>query len=127
MGLTCIYALSYARFMSLKVMQARALQAAQLFKERGVKQSDIALALGVSQSQVSRVLAGHVSRHTKLFEEICRYADSFGGGVSLELVRQNDELLRALAETWDGSVAHSRALAAVIRSLGVLNAGNSIR
>jgi len=113
--------------MSLEIMQARALQAAQLFKERGVRQSDIASALGTSQSQVSRVLAGRVCRHTKLFEEICRYADSFDGGVSVDLVRQNDELMCALAETWDGTVAHSRALAAVIRSLGVLNASKPIR
>lgn len=113
--------------MSLESMQARALRAAQLFKARGITQFEVASAVSASQSQVSRVLAGHVIRNTNLFEEVCRYADSLEFGVSIELVRKNNELLSALAETWDGSVAHSRALAAVIRSLAVLGATKTIR
>lgn len=88
---------------------------------------DVAFALGASQSQVSRVLAGNIVRRTKLFEEICNYANSIEVGVSIDSVRSNHELLSALAETWDGSAAHSRALAAVIRSLAVLGSSKTAR
>lgn len=33
---------------------------------------------------------------------------------------QNDELLDAVRQAWDGSAEHARALSAVIRSLAVL-------
>ncbi|MFG6487968.1 helix-turn-helix domain-containing protein [Roseateles sp. BYS78W] len=113
--------------MSSESLQARVLRAAQLFKDLGLTQSDIAGAVDASQSQVSRVLAGQIVRRTKLIDEICNYADSIELGVSVEAVRNNEELLSALAQTWDGSAAHSRALAAVIRSLSVLGSSKSPR
>lgn len=112
--------------MQFEILQARALHASRLFKELGLTQSDVASAIGASQSQVSRVLAGNIVRRTKLFNEICKYADSVEVGVSIDAVRCNDELLSALADTWDGSAAHSRALAAVIRSLAVLGTSKPI-
>lgn len=113
--------------MSTESLQARALHAAQLFKELGLTQTDIAKAINASQSQVSRVLGGRFARRTRLFDEICRYADSIELGVSVEAVRSNEELLSAVAQTWDGSAAHSRALAAVIRSLAVLGTSKPTR
>ena len=53
-------------------------------------------------SQISRILAGSVLRSSRLFEEGCLYAERLGGGVSIDLVRANEELVSALAETWDG-------------------------
>ena len=41
------------------------------------------------------------------------------GGVSREAVAGNDELMDALKDVWDGTPAHARALATVIRSLGL--------
>ena len=38
----------------------------------------------------------------------------------MDAVRSNDDLIEALRVTWDGSSAHARALASVIRSLAVL-------
>lgn len=38
-----------------------------------------------------------------------------------ERVVANDELMDALAEIWDGTPNHARALAAVIRSLTLLS------
>ncbi|UDF35534.1 UNVERIFIED_ORG: helix-turn-helix domain-containing protein [Shinella sp. XGS7] len=113
--------------MPFESLQSRALHAAQLFKSLGLTQSDVASAIGASQSQVSRILSGNIVRRTKLFEEICSYADSIEPGVSIDTVRSNNELLSALAETWDGSAAHSRALAAVIRSLAVLGSSKPVR
>jgi hypothetical protein len=67
------------------------------------------------------VLQGNLSRAIKLSEEICLYAERLeDGGVTLETVRSNDDLIEALRVTWDGSSAHARALASVIRSLAVL-------
>jgi len=55
-----------------------------------------------------------------MFEEICLFAERLEGGVSRELVIANDELLSALADTWDGTAEHSKSLATVIRSLAAL-------
>jgi transcriptional regulator with XRE-family HTH domain len=89
-------------------------------RDLGLTQEDIALALGISQSQVSRVLSGRSGKRSKLLDRICKYAFRANKGVSLQLVRETPELIEALASTWDGTPAHSAALAAVIRSLSVL-------
>lgn len=36
-------------------------------------------------------------------------------------VRSNEDLLDALADVWDGTPAHARSLATVIRSLALLS------
>lgn len=99
---------------------ARLERARTVCKETGITQAKIAEDLGASQSQISRILAGEISRNSRLAEEVCLYVECISGGVSAEAVRKNDELIDALALTWDGSAAHSKALAAVIRSLAAL-------
>lgn len=89
-------------------------------KARKITQSEIAKAIGASQSQVSRVLSGASGQRTKLLDKICKYVDRASPVVSLESVRRNEELMAALAATWDGTPKHSAALATVIRSLRVL-------
>lgn len=101
-------------------IQARALRAANFCRDRKITQAQIASALGASQPQVSRILQGKGLRHSRLHEEVCLYIERLAGGVTPEAVRENDELIDALADTWDGSAAHARALATVIRSLAVL-------
>lgn len=101
-------------------LRARALRAAQTCRELGIRQADIADALGASQSQVSRILQGHGLKASRLFEEVCLYVERLSGGVTPEAVRTNDELVNALAATWDGSALHAKALSTVIRSLGAL-------
>ena len=101
--------------------RARILRAAEIFRRHGVTQDEVGAVVGASQPHVSRVLQGNLSRATKLSEEICLYAERLeDGGVTLEAVRSNDDLIEALRVTWDGSSAHARALASVIRSLAVL-------
>lgn len=90
------------------------------FASTGMTQKQIAIAVGASQSQVSRILSGHIIRRTRLLETLCIYASSklhFGKRPD---VRRNTELMSALAEVWDGSDEHARALARVIRSLAEL-------
>lgn len=89
-------------------------------KVQKIAQRKIANAVGVTQSQVSRVLSGQSSRHSRLSHEICKYVYGVVQGLSIENVRRNEELMAALAATWDGSPKHAAALAAVIRSLRVL-------
>jgi transcriptional regulator with XRE-family HTH domain len=100
--------------------KSRALRAAKTCQALGITQSEIADAVGASQSQVSRILNAEGRRASRLFEEVCLYVERAGIGVTADAVRGNEELINALASTWDGSDAHARALSAVIRSLAIL-------
>lgn len=102
------------------VTKARVLRAAAIFRERGISQSEVAEIVGASQPQISRILKGEGIRATKLAEEVCLHAEKLEGGVTAEAVCSNQELISALAETWDGSAGHAKALAVVIRSLRML-------
>lgn len=88
--------------------------------ELGLSQSSLARALGVSQSQVSRIFSGQTSPSSKLAFDLCNYVFQSANGVSRESVANNNELMDALAVTWDGSPSHASALAAIIRSVGLL-------
>lgn len=101
-------------------LQARATRARQIFQELGISQTEIAEAVSASQAQVSRILGGHNLRPSRLFEEVCLYAERKTQGVTHEAVCQNTELIEALRQTWDGTAAHAKALAVVIRSLSAL-------
>lgn len=89
-------------------------------KALGITQEDISVATGISQSQVSRVLSGSGKRQSKAFIEICNYVSSKKTGISPELVKQNDELINAIAQVWDGSARQAKALANIIQSLGAI-------
>lgn len=95
-------------------------QAAERARRLNLRQTDIANALGVSQSQVSRVLSGSTSARSRLAKDVCSYVLSAASRDVRSAVRGNDDLLDALAEVWDGTPAHARALATVIRSLALL-------
>lgn len=108
---------------------SRALRAAELVQLHGLTQSQIAAAVGASQPQVSRILKGHGLKRSRVFEDVCLYAERYSHGVTAQAVCENEELISALMETWDGSANHARALAAVIRSLsalGVRHAGQDV-
>lgn len=94
---------------------------AQRARRAGLTQSAIAKAVSASQSQVSRVLAGKSVRQSRLYDEICIYVYNSLRGISPEAVRENEELIAAIASVWDGTGHHATALATVIRSLGELN------
>lgn len=99
---------------------ARALRAGKVCSERGITQARIAEAIGASQSQVSRILAGRGVRQSRLLEEVCLYVERLSGGVTADAVRENAELVEAIKAAWDGSASHAKALSTVIRSLAVL-------
>ena len=105
----------------MQVLVAEALRAQRLAQRHGLSQTAIAAGAGVSQSQVSRILAGKAfRRRSKAFDRVCSYVSLYAGTVSREDVLACPELLDAITEVWDGSQAHAVAMAAVIRSLGAL-------
>ena len=87
----------------------------------GLTQSIIAEHLDASQSQVSRILSGTSKRRSKLFDAVYNYVFSAGKHPPPESSPLSKELNDALAAVWDGTPEHGRALALVIRSLGVLH------
>ncbi|WP_418939815.1 helix-turn-helix domain-containing protein [Paraburkholderia bryophila] len=98
-----------------------ALSLAARFKSAGVTQNDIASAVGVSQSHISRILSGHIVKNTKLLGRLCIYAShrlNFGQRSDVRRIR---DLMTALAGVWDGSDEHAHALAQIIRSLAEFN------
>ena len=107
-------------------LKARTERARCICKVRGLTQAQIAADLGASQSQVSRILQGQGLRGSRLAEEVCLYVEKHEGGVTPDSVKGNDDLVNALAVTWNGSATHARALAAVIRSLSALAPIHSI-
>ena len=104
-------------------VKVRAANVRRICRAHGISQADIAAHVMASQSQVSRILKGEGIRRSRLFEEVCLFVERFDGGVSVDAVCSNRELVEALQATWDGSASHAKALAAVIRSLAILKPG----
>lgn len=96
------------------------LQAASRARDAGLNQQDIALALGINQSQVSRIFRGDIRRHTDTLMRVCKYVESRSLHVSPDEVRNNDLLIEAIADVWDGTEADARILADFIRGLRAL-------
>lgn len=119
-GLACIYAYMYFTRMPNKVASLPLAVIRHRIKAHAITQELLAKKVGASQSQVSRVLAGHSKVRSRLLEKICVYVENIDHGVTPERVRGNADLVTALAEVWDGSHDHAQALCAVIRSLGLL-------
>lgn len=103
-------------------LKSRLIRAAEVCRRHGITQGQIAEALGASQSQVSRILAGKPHRYSRLTEEVCLYVERFDRGVTRDAVRSNEELISAVQSAWNGSASHARALSTVIRSLSALGA-----
>ena len=114
--------MDYLHMHTGKISATDLLVAQKRIKARRITQAAIALALGVSQGQVSRALAGRSPIRSRIARQICNYVLTQTRGVTTRSVKENEELIAALAETWDGSDSHAAALAAVIRALGSLSA-----
>jgi transcriptional regulator with XRE-family HTH domain len=86
-------------------------------RDLGLTQMQISLESGISQGQISRLLSGANSGSSKMYRRLCKYVIKKRGGISEERVRANEELMQALAATWDGTREHAAALSKVILSL----------
>lgn len=99
-------------------LRAEAHRTALRAKNLGLSQESIASAVGASQSQVSRVLAGTAKRRSKLFDRVCKYVNIAVPPVASPSKAGEAILQEAVGEVWDGSELHAEAMATVIRSLG---------
>ena len=92
----------------------------------GVSQQELAIATGVHQSQISRMLSGKVKRVSKNLAKVSEYLDNFHGCYA-----NKSEIPRVLKDAiqffWDGTPGHADALARVIISLKDLSCMNSQR
>jgi len=85
-----------------------------------LRQEDIAKAIGVSQGQISRILAGRTSASSNAYRRTAEYVFMRSRAPSLADVRRNEELIGALAAVWDGSAYQARVLSQIIRSFAPL-------
>lgn len=85
----------------------------------GITQSQLSRATGVSQGQVSRILAGTGRRPSKAFQTLCSYAFASSPSTlpKTEVKPLPAALRQAIALVWDGSEKHAEAIGGVIRSL----------
>ena len=88
----------------------------------GVSQLDLAIATGVHQSQISRMLSGRVRRASKNLLKVTAYIENLHSGNAKE-AEIPDVLKDAIRFSWDGSAEHADALAKVILSLRQLGVG----
>lgn len=80
---------------------------------KGDTQVTLASLLGIDQGKICRVRNGQFRRLTPTVAELCRYAD-----FDLTIRRNpasSEILMKALSEVWDGSDAHARLIARLLR------------
>ena len=90
-------------------------------RAQGLTQLELAQALGIEQSQVSRLLSGKVTRRTPAFIALCEFLAVTRTPAELPLPESIEGAVRAV---WDGTTRHAAALATVIRTLAVLKGPN---
>lgn len=95
-------------------VQHRATLARARMKELGISQQEVADALGMEQSKVSRLLSAKFKKPSPSFELLCRHLKV---DAPLDSGPLDQELHQAIQEVWDGTKEHAAALAAVIRAL----------
>lgn len=89
------------------------------FKEHAVCQIEVSKLIDVSQSQISRVLAGKFKRRSKNVNKLCKFANIKFERHKVDPV-QNRILIDALMEVWDGTDHHAKAIAKVLKALSSL-------
>ncbi len=86
------------------------------FKEYAVCQAEASKLTHVSQSQISRILAGQFKRRSKNVNKLCKFANIKFDRHKTDPV-QNRILMDALTEVWDGTDHHAKAIAKVLKAL----------
>ena len=88
--------------------------------EHGLTQSQIAIALGQSQSWVSRVLSGEFKRLTPAVIALCEYADVVFERQSERSEEGFARLSDALDAVWDGTEVDARRIEKLLRAVSQL-------
>ena len=124
--LLCIYAVMYF-IMSLKARPlCEIIEDIKRFLETySGNQAQLANAIGVHQSTISRALQSlDRKRLSKGLVKLCINANislNIPDNASTPDPCTNQELIAALTDVWDGSSAHAKALAKIIRDLKLLH------
>lgn len=88
--------------------------ARQLIEERGLKQSDLAIAIGCNQGQLSRLLRSVQTPTSKVYQQLSAYLISVSAGTD---TASEALLIKALHRCWDGTPQHAATLERVLLSL----------
>ncbi|NPC57836.1 XRE family transcriptional regulator [Caenimonas sp. S4] len=93
-------------------------------------QEDVAIAMEMSQGQLSRILAGQFTQLSPNVQKLCTYfgvapPDQPGAPPLRKRDAQAErEVMNAFRSIWNGSDEQARALAAVIRACGAVSAAS---
>lgn len=91
-----------------------------LIKQLRINQDELTEAAGVSQGQVSRLIAGKFQKPGIAYKKLCIYVMNVKAVGANANLADNRIIMAAVAEVWDGSMEQACKLAKVIRSLGPL-------
>jgi len=86
-------------------------------RERKIRQSDVARAIGCTQGHVSRLLSGEVSEDSKTFQRIARFLYLDEKEISPE---GKKILARLVDECWDGTLEQALIFDEIIRGAAKL-------
>lgn len=84
--------------------------------QRQITQSEIAVATGVNQSQVSRILAGPVKRFSENVQKLCAFAQALPS-IPAESGDHENEAFTLLGQILEGSPQTKRGVVELMRSL----------
>jgi transcriptional regulator with XRE-family HTH domain len=83
---------------------------------KGLSQSELANAAGVSQSTVSRALRKAPGKHSNASRRLCVYAGIEAEDATGSTVVGTKLVLKTFENIWDGTDAHAAAIARIIEA-----------
>lgn len=105
-------------------MQIKSRQASKILREKGISQSDLAELAGVSQSTVSRLLAGrNGTRHGKARCKLVEYIDSGIPAATAGRDQVQRRLIVAFLNVWDETPEHADLIIRAIQHVGKASSG----
>ncbi|MBC7981335.1 MAG: helix-turn-helix transcriptional regulator [Armatimonadetes bacterium] len=82
----------------------------------GITQVELAKLSGISQSQVSRILAGRFSRRSKAIIQLCKCLKIYPD-LPIRTKTQTKRLEIAVVDVWDGTPGHEAAILRLLEAL----------
>lgn len=92
----------------------------RLIKQLRLDQGELSVIAGVSQGQVSRLIAGKFKKPGASYMKLCTHVSSAMSKNTRTDTKHAEIIMEAIADIWDGSLEQANQLANVIRSLGPL-------
>ena len=86
-------------------------------QRKNLTQEQHSIACGVSQSQLSRILAGKTLRRSKAVEKVFLYAFSYDSAYTKKASILPPKMTTALSALWDGSTEQAEVLTDLLTGL----------